>query len=125
MPKGSPGQPRPWLRKNILERIERHMPEMRDGECWESTYKSDNTYGHKLVRPEQWEGTPVYVHRVVWEAHNAEPIPEGMVVRHTCDNPSCCNPEHLVLGTLKDNTADMYERGRENTTRDPKTGRYQ
>ena len=35
-----------------------------------------------------------------------------MVLRHTCDNPSCCNIEHLVVGTQKDNVRDMIERNR-------------
>ncbi len=37
--------------------------------------------------------------------------PEG-VTRHTCDNPPCCNPAHLIEGTKKDNTRDAMERGR-------------
>lgn len=36
----------------------------------------------------------------------------GVVVRHTCDNPPCCNPEHLILGTKADNSADMVARSR-------------
>lgn len=40
------------------------------------------------------------------------PVPDGMVVRHTCDYKPCCNPAHLVLGTYKDNTQDAIERGR-------------
>lgn len=34
------------------------------------------------------------------------------VARHTCDRPRCCNPEHLLWGTVKDNVHDAYERGR-------------
>ena len=97
------------VKTNIVERIERNAGELRDGECWETTYKCQGRGGHIHVRSGD---QLVYLHRVAWEAHNAEPIPEGMIVRHTCDNPACINPEHLVLGTHKDNTADMINRGR-------------
>lgn len=50
-------------------------------------------------------------HRVSYEAYKGE-IPEGMVVRHSCDNPACINPDHLSLGTQKENAADRTARGR-------------
>lgn len=40
-------------------------------------------------------------------------IPKGMLIRHKCDNPYCCNIEHLEIGTPKDNVRDMIERGRD------------
>ncbi|KKL76482.1 hypothetical protein LCGC14_2044430 [marine sediment metagenome] len=53
----------------------------------------------------------VNAHRVAWEAAFG-PIPDGMDVLHSCDNPPCCNPEHLFLGTNDDNVADRSAKGR-------------
>lgn len=40
-------------------------------------------------------------------------IPEGLLIRHTCDNPACVNPEHLLVGTYKDNREDCVRRNRQ------------
>ena len=50
-------------------------------------------------------------HRLLWELERG-PIPHGMVVRHTCDNPPCCNPDHLEVGTHAENRADCVKRNR-------------
>ena len=90
--------------QRILDRVKGPLS---DDRCWETTgYKNKDGYSMVWVHP-----TYKASHRLIWEAYNAEPIPEEMVVRHTCDNPCCVNPNHLVLGTHKDNMKDKKDRG--------------
>lgn len=56
-------------------------------------------------------GKTLYVHRLVFEEATGRP-PQG-VVRHTCDNPPCFNPAHLIDGTQKQNIHDSLRRGRQ------------
>ena len=48
----------------------------------------------------------------MWEAFNGEPIPEGKIILHSCDNPSCVNPNHLRVGTWGENMQDRSDRMR-------------
>ena len=50
-------------------------------------------------------------HRVAWMLKHGN-IPDGMCVLHKCDVPSCCNVDHLFLGTRKDNNIDKAKKGR-------------
>lgn len=59
-------------------------------------------------------------HRLAYVLSNKEQIPDDMWVLHTCDNPLCCNPDHLWLGDNSDNQQDMVKKGRYNSKSDYK-----
>jgi len=69
--------------------------------------KNRGGYGQKWRNGKMW-----LAHRLAYmDAHG--PILKGQVVRHMCHNPSCVNPDHLVLGTQADNIQDMVDAGRQ------------
>lgn len=69
-------------------------------------------YGRIQTRNEEGAWYVEYAHRIVYVACVGD-IPEGIYVLHTCDNPRCCNPAHLFLGTAADNAADRSAKGRD------------
>lgn len=75
--------------------------------CWEWVFSNDGK-GYGLISR---NNKTCRAHRVSYEAYKGK-IPKGLVVRHTCDNPACINPDHLILGTQKENVADRESRGR-------------
>lgn len=58
------------------------------------------------------ETAVVFAHRLAWELANGRSIPTGQVVMHSCDNPRCVNPDHLSVGSQKDNVHDAIRKGR-------------
>lgn len=58
-----------------------------------------------------WHPGGTYAHRWSYQ-HYVGLIPDGLVIRHKCDNPPCVNPDHLLVGTQRDNIADAISRGR-------------
>lgn len=58
-----------------------------------------------------FKGKTSKLSRVIYLLYNGY-LPDDLVVRHTCDNPSCVNPEHLLLGTQQDNVDDCISRNR-------------
>lgn len=82
--------------------------------CWEwGGGRLQRGMGYGRV---SWMSKSVTAHRLAYETW-VGPIPEGLIVRHKCDNPPCINPEHLEIGTPADNARDMIERGRKVVTR--------
>lgn len=84
-------------------RVDRRGP----GECWPWTgFRQPKGYGRL-----SWNGHGRAAHRLAWELTHG-PIPDGLHACHTCDNPPCCNPTHLFLGTIADNNGDALAKGR-------------
>lgn len=76
--------------------------------CWIYEGRSANSYGHKKF---SLYNRGMSAHRYSWSVVNG-PIPEGLCVLHSCDNPGCVRPSHLFLGTPRDNTHDARAKGR-------------
>lgn len=76
-------------------------------ECWTWNGLVDKCgYGRMHYQRKNWR-----THRLAYTL-SVEIIPDGNVVMHSCDNPPCCNPTHLTIGTHKDNVYDMMSKGR-------------
>lgn len=95
------------------ERFRSHVQVGQPSECWPWDGALRKGYGSFKVKAGDF-GLPtrrdVFAHRVAFFIENGRwPEPVG---RHTCDNPVCCNPAHIVEGTWKQNMEDKYERGR-------------
>lgn len=65
----------------------------------------DVTYDCKRIR------YPILTHRLAWVLAHGQEIPDDRIICHRCNNPPCCNPEHLYLGTHQDNADDMEAAG--------------
>lgn len=76
--------------------------------CWPWRGRVNKTTGYGVLMS---EGAPLGAHRTAYVLAVSE-IPAGMQICHRCDNPPCCNPGHLFLGTHRENHADKVAKGR-------------
>jgi hypothetical protein len=100
---------------SLWKKVEKRGPD----ECWEwRGYRNFTTYGKGGYGRMDLLGLKgVYVHRIAYLSANPGALTlsrkTDLQVLHKCDNPICCNPAHLMLGTNADNVADMMNKGRQ------------
>lgn len=90
----------------VVHRFWAHIVKTDDG-CW---FWNGERGRHRSVR-RAGSRTPSHAHKLAWEFANGT-VPAGLHVLHTCDEPTCCRPDHLFLGTNADNQRDMRSKGR-------------
>lgn len=94
--------------EDLQERFWKKVNRLSPDECWPwATKTTSRGYGAFNVG-----GKLIKSHRIAYRMCRGE-IPAGMLVCHRCDNPLCCNPSHLFLGSGKDNIQDMIAKGRQ------------
>lgn len=97
----------------LAERLARRLDKSGGPDaCW-PWMGSRNTGGSGKNHGSIQAGRMVKAHRIAWILAGG-PVPDGMCVLHRCDNPPCCNPAHLFLGTVADNNRDRDAKGRSN-----------
>jgi hypothetical protein len=106
----------------LVERFNKHVLRLGNDDCWEwqgyrlpekGKYLTTSHYGRvSIFDPIRGKFISEYSHRIAWLIAAGHDIPAGMVIRHTCDNPPCCNPVHLALGTFVANAKDRDAKGR-------------
>lgn len=98
-------------RKNLQQRLDQYAVFVLPSGCliWTGHTDADG-YGIACMTME--DGCKNRrVHRLTWADRNG-PIPDGMMVCHLCDTPSCVNPDHLFLGSALENSNDKVSKGR-------------
>ena len=95
-------------KKSVEERFWNFVEKIPSG-CWEWKGALDGK-GYGTISTKRGS-SPKKAHRVSWEIHFGS-IKEGLEVCHACDNPSCVNPNHLLLGTHKANMTDAHRKKR-------------
>lgn len=102
-------------RANKITDVWRHV-NMHGGDtepCWE--WKLALSGGTARGKPKPYfsvEGRKLMATRLIYEMFYGETLQQAQVIRHTCDNPWCCNPHHMIAGTHQENMDDMVERDR-------------
>jgi hypothetical protein len=95
--------------KTVADQLAHYTDKRGVDECW-PFMGTKSAYGYGVLHAERRKE---YAHRAAYRLSFGE-IPNGLLVRHGCDNPVCVNPNHLSVGTKLDNVRDMVDRDRNN-----------
>lgn len=101
----------PTRKQSLVDRLKNKTKLNLETGCLEWTAKATTNGGYGSISAGRLF-TGMRVHRMAWVLMHNEEIPSDLVVMRSCDNPKCCNIEHLSLGTRKDNMDDKMMKGR-------------
>lgn len=97
------------MTKSLADRLLHRLEPTPDGCLVWTGWRDPGGYGQIRTGT---EGEPrIKTHRAAWVIANGQ-IPDGKMILHHCDNPPCCNPDHLYVGDAFDNMRDKITRGR-------------
>lgn len=97
-------------RRSLVERFKSKVNQRGSHECWPWIGGTNlQGYGRFYV-----QGRKRQAAQIAWELFHEKPFPAELCACHSCDNPSCCNPSHIWVGSINENNNDRVTKGRSN-----------